>query len=158
MVWAWSDERSIRNVLNRNSSICTIQLLCFCFLLSQPNKFAHLKLLAPLRNRSMSHQTNRNYNKTLKLEILSKLKKSQNWKILPSWDQKYVHPTPILGRETLCNRRFWHTVRVTPKQSMDPTNIIASYLQVWLLTLIWCTKCIFDILSFIVKILKLLFL
>ena len=35
-------------------------------------------VLAPLMNRRMSHQTNRNEIKTQKLEILRKLEKGQN--------------------------------------------------------------------------------
>ena len=40
---------------------------------------------------------------------------------------------------------------------MDPTNVIASDPQVWLLALIWCKIGIFDILLFIVKFLGCLF-
>ena len=66
-------------------------------------------MLAPLMNRSMSHQTNRNEIKTLKLEILSKLKKVQNWKILQIGTENLSNPPPpppILVRETLSKPRF----------------------------------------------------
>ena len=44
---------------------------------------------------------------------------------------------PILGRQNPSNPRLWQTVRVTSKLFMDPTNIIASDPQVWLLALKW---------------------
>ena len=52
-------------------------------------------MLAPLMSSSMSYQINRNEIKTLKLEILSKLKKGQNSKILQ------------VGTETLFTPPFW---------------------------------------------------
>ena len=87
---------------------------------------------------------------------LSKLKNGQNWKILQIWTENLYIP-PILGWQNPSNQRLWHTVRVTSKLSMDPTNVIASYPQVWLLALIWCKIGIFRyFLLFFVKILKLL--
>ena len=55
-------------------------------------------------NRSMSHQTNRNEIKTLKLEILSKLKKGHNWKILQAGTENLSNPPPPppdFGKEKL---------------------------------------------------------
>ena len=51
-------------------------------------------MLAPLVNRSMSHQTNRNEIKTQKLEILPKLKKGQNWKFLQVGTENLSTPPP----------------------------------------------------------------
>ena len=99
-------------------------------------------MLPPLKNRNMCHQTNQNVIKTQKLKILPKLIKGQNWTNLQVGTEN-LSTAPILGRENLSNPRFKHTVRATPKLSLDPTNIFASYLQVWLLALIWCRKCIF---------------
>ena len=39
--------------------------------------------------------------------------------------------------------KLWQTVRVTSKLFMDPTNVIPSDPQVWLLALKWCKIGIF---------------
>ena len=50
---------------------------------------------------------------------------------------KICTPPPILGREKLSKPRLYHTVRVISKLFMNPTNIMASNPQVWLLALIY---------------------
>ena len=55
-------------------------------------------MLAPLKNRNMSHQTNQKEIKTQKSKILPELKKGQNWKILQVGTENLSTP-PILGRE-----------------------------------------------------------
>ena len=50
---------------------------------------------------------------------------------------------PIFGMENPSNTRLWHTVMVTSKLLMDPTNNIASDQQVWLLAQFFvCYLCI----------------
>ena len=86
---------------------------------------------------------------------------SQNWKMVKmflSWDRNFVHPPPIFGRENLGKPSLWHTVRATSKLLMDPTSVIASDPQVWLLAIICCKIGIFRYLLFIVKFLKLFIL
>ena len=65
--------------------------------------------------------------------------KTQKWsdlKIFTSWDQNFVQPPPpIFGREKLSNPRLWHPFRVISKLLMDPTNVIASDPQLWLLAI-----------------------
>ena len=85
--------------------------------------------------------------------------KTQKWskmRIFKSWDRKYVQNPPRFWEgQNLSNQKLWHTVRVTSKQIIDPTNIITSDQQSWLIALIWCKIGFFDILSFIVKLLYL---
>ena len=88
-----------------------------------------------------------------------RIRQNSKWsklKIFTSWERNFVHP-PLFGRENLSNPRLSHTVRIISKLLMDPTNVIASDPQVWLLAL-WCKFVFFYILSFSVKFLKLFIL
>ena len=80
---------------------------------------------------------------TEKTWIWSKLKNCQNSKILQAGTEDLYILPPIFRRQNPSNPRLWHTVRVTSKLLMDPTNVIASDPQVWLLALIWCKIGIF---------------
>ena len=80
-----------------------------------------------------------------KKELLKvkKLRICQNSKMLKTGNAyklgpKICPPPPILGRQNPSKPRLWQTVRVSSKLLMDPTNVIASDPQVWLLALIWC--------------------
>ena len=67
---------------------------------------------------------------------MSKLKNGQNWKFLQVGTKNLY--TPNFWKAKPEQPRLCNTVRVTSKLPMDPTNVIASDLQVWLLALIWC--------------------
>ena len=74
---------------------------------------------------------------------LKKLRIRQNSKMVETkniykWDRKFVHPPPEFGKRKLEQPKLQYTVRVTSKLITDPTKVIASNPQVWLLALIWC--------------------
>ena len=113
-----------------------------------------LPLLAQLQISYKSHQTagNNLWNwKKVRIRQNSKIVKTKNFnKLGPKLCTPL--PPPIFGRGNLSNPRLWHKVRVTSKLFMDPTNVIASDPQLWLLL------AFFDILSLIVKFRKLFIL
>ena len=59
-----------------------------------------------------------------------------------SWDRKSVHP-PHFGKGKHEQLGLMTQVRVTSKLFMDPTNVIPSDPQVWLLALKLCKSGIF---------------
>ena len=66
---------------------------------------------------------------------------------------KFLYNSQFLEGKTWATQMSWHTFKVTSELIIDPTNVIASDPQVWLLALKGC-KIFFDILFFIFKLLK----
>ena len=92
---------------------------------------------------SKSHQkSENNWKKNFRICQNSKMVKTEDFYNL-GLKLCTTPPPPAFGRESLSNPKLWHTVKVSSKLLMDPTNVIASDPYLWLLAPIFCQIAVF---------------